>query len=160
MTLSRLRLIAVPVALVVVACSDPTGTDSQLEVTLRVDRDTVRHHEIAAVSVSITNRGLEEKTIPGGSCMRIFEVFDSEGVVVGPEPYLCDMMARVLVLAPFETHVFHRSWSGLGFGYSPGESRPLPPGEYTLRSPPFAAGGLSQSEPVTVQVEEAAGVVP
>ena len=139
------------VTFMLAAChGQPTSPRADLEVSTSVTPSVFRVGQTVTVTVVVTNRADQSRTIETNVC-EPFQVRTPGGTVVGPAARICTAMSMSKTLVPGEQYVFTTTWSGDARGA--GLSSPaafLTPGTYVVQG--LAALPTSANEPVTIQV--------
>ena len=139
------------VAFMLVAChGQPTSPRADLEVTTSVTPSVFRVGQTVNVTVVVTNRADQPRTIETNVC-EPFQVTTAGGTVVGPAARICTAMSIPKTLVPGEQFVFTRTWSGDARGAGPNAPVAfLAPGTYMVHSMAFFSS--TEGAPVTIQV--------
>jgi len=139
------------VAFMLVAChGQPTSPKADLEVSTSVTPSVFRVGQTVTVTVVVTNRADQSRTIETNVC-EPFQVTTAGGAVVGPAARICTAMSMPKTLVPGEQFVFTTTWSGDARGAGPGSPAAfLAPRTYLVHGLAFLA--TFESTPVTIQV--------
>src|SRR5450756_1841833 len=126
------------VAFMLVAChGQPTSPRADLEVTTSVTPSVFRVGQTVNVTVVVTNRADQPRTIETNVC-EPFQVTTPGGAVVGPAARICTAMSIPKTLVPGEQFVFTTTWSGDARTAGPGSPAAfLAPGTYMVHGLAF-----------------------
>lgn len=121
--------------LAMVACSKSTAPSRGLETSTNVAPATFRAGDAVNVTVDVTNRSDQPRTIETNPCPDPFVVTNLAGVIVAPSERICSAVSMPRTLAPGEQYVFTQRWSGDARGPTPiAAAVILAPGTYSVRS--------------------------
>jgi hypothetical protein len=139
------------VAFMLVAChGQPTSPSGDLEVSTSVAPSVFRVGQTVTVTVVVTNRADQSRTIETNVC-EPFHVMTAGGTVVGPAARFCTASSLQKTLVPGEQFVFTTTWSGEARGAGPTSPAAfLAPGTYVVHG--LAYLSTFKSAPVTIQV--------
>jgi len=139
------------VAFMLVAChGQPTSPSGDWEISTTVAPSVFRVGQTVTVTVVVTNRADQSRTIETNVC-EPFQVTTPGGTVVGPATRICDAMSRPKTLVPGEQFVFTTTWSGDARGAGPTSPTAfLAPGTYVVHG--LVHLSTFKSTPVTIQV--------
>ena len=139
------------VAFMLVAChGQPTSPRGDWEVSTSVAPSVFRVGQTVTVTVVVTNRADQSRTIETNVC-ELFQVMTAGGTVVGPAAKYCAASSFPKTLVPGEQFVFATTWSGDALLAGP--TRPivfLAPGTYVVNGLAYLSTFKSAS--VTIQV--------
>lgn len=138
-------------AFMLLAChGPPTSPRGDLEVGTTVAPSVFRVGQTVTVTVVVTNRADQSRTIETNVC-EPFQVMTAGGTVVGPAVRICTAMSVAKTLMPGEQYVFTRAWSGDARGAGPtAPTTFLAPGTYVVNGLVYRT--TFKSAPVTIQV--------
>src|SRR5450759_3136487 len=135
---SRLMRFCCAAAFMLIAChGQPTSPRADLEENTSVTPSVFRVGQIVTVTVVVTNRADQPRTIETNIC-EAFQVRTPGGTVVGPATRVCTAMSVQRTLAPGEQYVFATTWSGDARGAGPNSPFAfLAPGTYMVHGLAF-----------------------
>jgi len=132
MPLCRLAVLAALVAFP--ACDSITSGGDRVVLATSVSPTELAAGDTALIGVTINNLALSTATVESSTCASMFEVFDSQGNVVGPEPISdCGTNALPAPLRAGEAFTLAAVWTGTLSGSTPANPIYAAPGTYRIR---------------------------